>query len=182
MSKVQLFHISPLSIDMKLGRELNAHIECFPEGSWIMVTDRDSMFMGDNYVKIIHEAIEDNPDAALMTCITNRLKNQKMCFDGEISHDPDVINHYWKAKELEDNNVKYIELKQSVVAGMMWLFPRSTWERNKFDDGSIIIKGGKSFDIRWTERIKGKKILINRLYCFHYYRLHKDCGDYGHLK
>lgn len=185
--KPNLFHISPLAIDMKLGRELNKHIECLPEDSWILVTDRDTMFLGDNYAKIIYEAIEDNPDAALMTCWTNRLKNKDMCLDGSISYDPDVINHYWKSEMLErckedEKFKKYTEIKRKVVAGMFWLFPRSTWETNKFDDMPVIKKGGKSFDIRWTEKINGKRIMINRLYIFHYYRMHKKLGDYDHLK
>jgi hypothetical protein len=147
-----------------------------------MVTDRDTMFLGDNYVQIIHDAIVDNPDAELMTCWTNRLKDETMCLDERRNNSPEIEDHYYISEMLEGEEKTYTELNQKYIAGMFWLFPRSTWENNKFDNLPILKRGGKSFDMRWTERIHGKKIMINRLYIYHYYRLHKNLGDFNHLK
>lgn len=184
---MNLFHISPLALDFKLGRELNKHIECFPDDSWILITDRDTMFLGDNYAKIIHEAINDNQDAELLTCWTNRLKNKNMCFGGKINEDTNIIQHYVLSKSMEQLDQipgfeKYTVLKEKHIAAMMWLFPKSTWIKNKFDEGMVLQRGGKSFDMRWTEQIDGKKIMINRLYIFHYYRMHKSILNFDHLK
>lgn len=183
--EIKIFSISPAAVDFRYGKQLNQHIECFPDDSWILVTDRDSAFLGDRYSQIIHQAIQDHPDCSLFTCQTNRLREKRRCYRGEISKNRDIVEEFKIARDLErkffkdPDFIKYQEIG-SHVAGLMWLFPKKTWFKNKFDNHPIFYDN-QSFDVRWSNKIKGQKIMIMGLYIWHYYRMHKQKSDFRHL-
>lgn len=172
-----IFYLTAWASDKLYGKALNNHIRHLPDDSWIVVIDGDTCFLTDNYGKIIEQAIKDNPDVDLMTCRTNRAWGQG--FDPQTN----ITTIRQSAHELSKRPNAYRDM-QTVLPGFFWLFPKKTWIKHKFDEKPIIYKGS-SFDARWSYlllRDKMKMLMIENLYVFHYYRLHKDIRDTSHLK
>lgn len=171
-----IFYLTAWATDKLYGKALNDHIQHLPDDSWIVVIDGDTCFLSDNYGNVIEQAIKDNPDAALMTCKTNRAWGQGFDKGG------DIVAHYHKARSLGEQKNTYTKM-QTILPGFFWLFHKSTWIKHKFDEKPILYKGS-SFDARWCYlllRDNMKMVMINNLYVFHYYRLHKDIKDTTHL-
>ena len=169
-----IHHISPYASDKYLGRALNAHIEPLPNDAWICVRDNDTCFLTPNSGRLIEQAIIDRPDVDLFTCATNRVYGQGL------SRESDIIVHHDTASRLEMGAKKYLRIKGCVPA-FFWLFRKSLWLDNPFDDLPII-SGNNSFDARWTKDKDWVKVRICHLFVFHFYRLNKDKSDYSHLK
>lgn len=157
------------------GKALNDHIKHLPDDSWIVVMDGDACFLTDDYGKVIEQAINDNPDADLMTCKTNRAWGQG--FENET----DIVKiRQWAVNASQK---KYYRKLKTVLPAFFWLFPKKTWIKHPFDDKPILHKGS-SFDARWCFQLihsNANMVMIEHLYVFHYYRLHKDIKDKSHL-
>jgi hypothetical protein len=169
-----IFYIQAYATDKHYGRALNKHIELLPDDCWIVVTDGDTCFLSPDYGQIIAQAVQDHPEASLMTCRTNRAYGQGY------NPDPDMIEHYRRSVLLSKSPKRYTPV-YSVMPGFFWLFPKSTWLKKPFDDHTLIWNFD-SFDTRWCRGMGGKKYLIEHLYVFHYYRLHDKEKKIDHLK
>lgn len=163
-----IYFFTPYSRDLHYGRELNKHIRLVPDDAWVCVRDLDTMALTHTCCEKLYQAIEDNPDAVLMTCLTNRVQNNEFTCGEALFNESEIHVHINAARAIESNTA-YREI-EGVVPGYLWLFPKKTWIENPFDDMPIVANGG-SFDVRWTQKIYGKKILILGMYIFHLYRM-----------
>lgn len=168
-----IYEFTPYAQDKRYGKVLNDCVSITPQDSWICIRDRDTMYLDPNSGDLLYEAIRDNPDCKFFTCSTNRV------FGQPLSDNTDILNHFKKTFEKREEK-SYIEVT-GVVPAFFWLFHRSVWEENKFDELPIIANH-MSFDARWTKRLNIKKIRIEHLYIFHFYRLNKHHREYSHLK
>ena len=165
-----IHHIQAYSKTKHYGRALNQAISYYPDNCWLIIRDFDTMPF-DGYHEILEQAIKDNPDCRFFTCWTNRAYGLPM------DRETNILNHWRNA---QGRKKRYTELK-GVVPAFFWMIHKSLWTERPFDDHPIIWHG-KSFDARWTKHMDEKKIRIDHLYIFHFYRLNKSHGDYGHLK
>ena len=173
-----IFEITPFAPDKHYGRVLNNHIIGFPDDAWIIIRDQDTLYLQNSY-HIIEQAIVDHGDAALMTCMTNRVCDPKFIHSEHAFSLTDMVEHIDIARSQEKIG-GYQEI-DGIVPGYFWLFPKTTWIDNPFDDLPIMAEGA-TFDIRWTQKIMGKKILITSLYLFHLYRMGTHRWDTDHLR
>ena len=179
-----IYYINPYSLTRHYGKELNKHIKCFPKDSWIVVTDHDVMFLTPGAGITISNAIVNYPDTELFTCEVNRLGQGARCYNKAINNDDSIRNHIQIATTIEYWN-QDCEDTIGHLAGFFWCFPKRVWENNKFDDLLIIDKklgNLQSFDVRWTNEIKGKKRIIKGLYVWHSYRINKHILETDHLE
>lgn len=173
-----IFEITPFALDKRYGKALNEYIRHFPDDSWICVRDRDTMYLTSDSGRIMEQAIVDMPDTACFTCNTNRLAMASRCYRGKIEENDSIIYHKAIAKQLAKEK-KYTPVR-GILPGFFWLFPKRTWIENPFDELKIVDRM-KTFDIRWSEKITGKKVKIEHLYLFHDYRLGQDRRNIRHL-
>lgn len=166
-----IFDITPHAKDKRYGKALNEQIACMPEDTWVVVRDRDTMYLRSDCV--LEEAITDNPGVELFTCATNRAFGQRM-----LTHS-DILWH-WKEAQRRAEKKEYTKVS-GVLPAFFWMFPRTLWQRYPFDDHPII-HDRKSFDTRWCNDLgEIPKIRIEHLYVFHFYRLQKHHKDFNHL-
>ena len=169
-----IFHVQAYASDKLYGKALNNHIQHLPDDCWVIVRDLDTLPLTSHAMKLCEQAIIDRPDVDLFTCATNRVYGQGL------SRESDIIAHHDNASRLEMGDKKYLQIKGCVPA-FFWLFRKSLWLDNPFDDLPII-SGNNSFDARWTKDKDWVKVRICHLFIFHFYRLNKDKSDYSHLK
>lgn len=175
-----IFYIQGFCSEGRYGAHLNKHISYLPDDAWICVTDLDvATLLPDAMIHVEH-AIEDHPDAVLMSCVTNRLGMPRFTVSDEMFEEYDIRKHIKFAQKRPERQYSEIE---GIVPGFFMLFPKSTWIKHPFDDKPLIVEGDATFDIRWSRQIEGKKILIEGLYVFHIYRLGMPHGrwDTDHL-
>lgn len=181
-SKVKIFEGTPYGPNKQYGKALNEFCEQAPKDSWIIIRDRDTMYLEDNGQQIIDIA-ERYPDTGVFGCMTNRLGLNWQLHNGEISEDSDILNHYKIAKELKEKNGTECATIGSCVGGLFLMFKKSTWEKVHFREGNII-QNNIYFDWDFVARIKDLNMpirLMMGVYIFHYYRLHKNVRDITHL-
>lgn len=179
-----VYYFRPMCGDKtKYGSLLNNHCESVPnDDDWICITDQDTCFLHEFTGKLIEDVIiKHGKNYDLFGCVTNRLGLSHQTPFG-ISKETDMIKHREIAVDLYER--RYSDVlpvpENNVVAGMFMLFKKSTWENNKFIDG-IIGSDGRFFDWHFSQGVKRKGI-IQGLYLFHYYRLHKRFNDWSHLR
>ena len=170
-----VYYLTAWSSTKNYGEALNDHIQHLPDDSWIVVMDGDTCFLTDDYGDIIQEAIKDKPNATLMSCRTNRGYGQQM------SEEKDIVRLRKIAEDHSRLPAHYTKVN-AILPAFFWLFPKKTWLRNPFDTEKII-HNFNSFDTRWVRKIHPKNMyIVERLFVFHFYRLHKKATNYEHLK
>lgn len=177
-----IFEGTPYGPNLQYGRAINEFCEQAPKDSWIIIRDRDTMYLEDNGQQIIDIA-NRYPDTGVFGCMTNRLGLNWQLPDGKISDDPNIINHKLIATHLKAKHNTECATLGTCVAGLFLMFKKSTWERVKFREGNII-QNDIYFDWDFVSRILtlGMPIrLMLGVYLFHYYRLDKDIRDVTHL-
>lgn len=175
-----IYDFTPCATDKNLGKVYNQYMEIVPNNDdWVIIRDRDTMYLQPNYMELIEQAIKKNPDADLFTCYTNRVGNKEQCYGGLINNTSDVLRVYLDTRY---NNVmlrKSYKPLNKCISGFFMLFQKKTWQKHKFKDGILGV------DNHFSQSILdkgGKIILIEGLYVYHYYRLHSGIHDKSHLK
>lgn len=170
----------PYSLEKNLGKEYNRIMTQIPENEWACMMDYDAQLLTPDAGAILHKYAELNPDC-LLTCLTNRIHTlSPQLLDGVISENADIRHHVQIAEERKTFLYKTIPIK-TTMSGFLMLFPRSLWEKHKFnEDGKCL-----GVDSEWTDRLikAGEKILLCQgLYVFHQYRIMTHIKDKSHLQ
>jgi hypothetical protein len=115
--------------------------------------------------------------------MTNRLGLKWQLVDG-MYEEKDIAVHKAKAKQLKKDFYDDVICNGLPVAGLFFMFKKSTWKRVKFREGDIIGDDGIYFDWNFCERVKalGMPIRIMQgVYLFHLYRMGKNIRDVTHI-
>jgi len=175
-------YFTPYSSSRDLGQAYNA---CFqlvrdPE-DWVCLMDGDIQFLNSDYGHQIEEVISRYPETGLFTCLTNRVGTKVQCLNGFPSEDTNILNHHRIAEQLSQTKRTEVEEHQQAISGFLMLIQKKVWDRIGGAPEGI---GILTIDNRISKKIleHGLKIRIMQgLYVFHFYRLHKEIDDRSHI-
>jgi len=168
--------------EKNLGKAYNQHMALLPEDDdWGVLMDGDIMFLTFNWGDIIEKAIEDNPDAGIISCYTNRISKRKSQL--HTINSPNILVHRLKAKEFDDQfSGTYKEIPGEMVSGFLMIIKKKTWkDAGKFPEWEnhiLDLDGAISNRVR---KLKKSIILMRGMYVFHYYRMAEGAAYKGHL-
>lgn len=171
---MKIHYSNPYSTEKNIGKALNEFCAIVPDGDWICLQDGDMMYLTPDWGKQIEEVVKKHGrNYSLIGCMTNRLGRKIQRHNEVFSNDFDIRNHLKIAEELRDKNWSVVEdiTKKRKIAGMFMLFPKSLWNKIKFQENCI------NFDDRFCQdiiKVKGKLGLMKGLYVFHCYRIWSD--------
>ena len=180
-TKFNLYCFSPYSLEGKLGRAYNQYMELVPDDEdWVCFYDRDVLFLTPDYGHQICEIIARNPDAGLLTCLTNRIGCPAQLYRGEMSADPDILQHENIARGLQLAHRYDTEPISGPVSGFVMVLKKRVWKQVLFSETRDLLDVDYQFTMRLTA--KGFTILLMKgIYVFHYYRLREGASHTAHL-
>jgi hypothetical protein len=110
-----------------LGKAYNLFCESVPDGSWICLTDADTIFLNSQYGSQFQQYIELFGDKIeLFTAYCNRVGEKKQCYNGRISNDSNIISHYRICENLGRDTPR-IKPIYSPISGFLMMFKKDTW-------------------------------------------------------
>lgn len=177
-----IYYFVPYSTEKNLGKAYNQHMDLLPkDDDWGVLMDGDIMFLTFDWGHQIEKAIEDNPDAGIISCYTNRISKRKSQLY-EINS-PNILVHREQATRLNHQfGGTYKKISQN-ISGFLMIIKKKTWkDAGKFherDDMILDIDGLFSREVRTL----GKSIILMRgMYVFHYYRMAEGRHYRDHLR
>lgn len=162
---MKIRYITPFASDKNIGREYNQVISELPDDCYVVLRDGDTMFLTHDWGKQIEEIILTNPEYDLITCMTNRIGNDKQC-EEYMFNETNLDDHFYQAGVSRNINKTEV-IPHTICPGMLMIFHKSLWNEIKFKENTIF------FDKRFSEAVikSGKKIgLAKGLYLLHLYR------------
>ena len=164
-----------------LGQAYNHYCDLVPsDDDWITFVDGDIMQLHTNWGDIWHKIIEQNNDAGIISCLTNRVSKDnvdQLCHD--MYNETDILKHKLYATKIFNEKKYSVEkMKGSFLSGFFFAFKKSTWKQvNKFNDGILHV------DTTFYNRVKEIKscLVAQGFYVFHYYRMLEGHGYIDHL-
>lgn len=171
--KPRVHYITPGRPDKNIGRAYNEACALIPDGDWICIRDQDSLFWPELTLEQVQEVVEGKgQEYALLGCMTNRLASNYQRPFVEDFDDMDMKHHYDRAFELHrDHYAEVTGNPRKEIAGLFMLFPKSTWNRVKFEEKNIACD--TSFCRMVLQRV-GNIGLLAGVYCMHWYRAQSD--------
>lgn len=171
----------PYSREKNLGKSYNEAFCSVGEEDWLCIHDYDTQFLLPDTINHLYTYVEQNPEAGILTCMTNRVSplSRMQLLGGTINEDADMRRHYM----LAENQAKRLYRTQVInrdISGFLMLISKKTWNRVKFkeDGGCLGIDTAYGRALRAT----GKKIiLMEAVYVFHFYRMMNGVFDKSHL-
>ncbi len=171
--------ISPFSLDMKYGVELNRCIEVIPEDDWICVLDWDCMLLSHKQVATMQEYITLLPETGLFLAKSNRSGSHAQRYRNEKSKNYDIS--YWM-RIADEINLTYSvsEPEGNTISGFLMLFSKKTWNEIKFDENLDILHIDRTF-AAGVLNLQKKIFIMDDVLVFHAYRLLNGTKDKTHL-
>ena len=178
----RFWHMTPWRADKDLGKAYNECFELVPDDNdWVLITDRDIIFLDHTYGKILEWAINKYPDAGILTCTTNRLSIRPQLHEnGSLFKEPDIRVHAEQAKKDAKQKKYRVTGLDRPIAGLFMAIKKSTWKQVKFAEGM----GALNVDVDYSRRMmeSGRKIYrLDGIYVFHYYRMLEGKNYKEHL-
>jgi hypothetical protein len=154
-----------------LGQAYNHYCNLVPDDNdWITFVDGDVMQLHLNWGDIWSNIINQNKDAGIITCLTNRaVKNNKdqVCLD--MYNEQNISQHrIYAQKLLNTNQYQTKEMIGHCLSGFFFSFTKKTWkEVGGFDSGLLHV------DTKFYYKVKSiKKCVVSKgFYVLHYYRM-----------
>lgn len=167
-----VWYINPGRGDKNLGRAYNDACNLIPDDDWICISDQDALWWPELVLRQIEEIVNGvGQEYDLLGCMTNRLASEYQRPFPEDFDNMDMRHHRERAEQLHRENYGIVTGERRLIAGLMMLFPKSTWNKVKFKEKTIIA------DTLFCRQIVGKrgKIgLMKGVYVMHYYRAHSN--------
>lgn len=170
----KIHYLTPFAVDKNIGREYNEAVRCIPANDWICLRDGDTIFLtpDNQWGKQISDIVAKWGNSFdLIGCVTNRLRSTGQLYQNRFSDDHDMLNHGRIARELYDGKYDQVRDNKGPVAGLFLLFPKRTWDKVKFREGT------ETFDTHFGKDIirRGGKIgIAEGVYLYHWYRAWTD--------
>lgn len=162
-----------------LGFGYNDILKKFKHDDWVCVMDGDVMFLNNDFGEQILNVIKKNPEAGIITCLTNRIGSQSQLYNEIMSEEGDIRKHKIIANDLHEKNYEKVTKIDEPISGFLLCFQISTFKKaGMFDSGILHI------DRHFANRVRelGKPILrMDGLYVLHYYRLNEGHRYTSHL-
>lgn len=171
--------ISPFSLDMKYGIELNRCIEVIPEDDWCVILDTDAMFLSNKQIPMIYEYINRYPDTGLFLAKSNRSGSHAQRYRNEISKNYD-ISYWMRIADQINPTYSVSEPEGNTISGFLMLFSKKTWNEIKFDENLDILHIDRTF-AAGVLNLQKKIFIMDDVLVFHAYRLLNGTKDKTHL-
>ena len=171
---MKVHHITPGASDKNFGKAINTLIEFLPDDDWICLRDIDTMPLHHRVFFKQCEEIAERGDYDLVSCMTNRQGVKYQLHDGELSENFDVKHHVKIAHERYEKYGSKVSDCEPLIAGVMMLFSKKTWEDvGRFPEGGIQIRGSylDYLFCKSVQKIGGKIGIAQGIYMFHLYRV-----------
>lgn len=179
-----IYFFKPYSLEGNLGKAYNDCMSLLPsDNDWACLMDGDTMFLTSDYGKHLQDVINayQNHNVGIFTCLTNRIGNRDQQYAGQLSQDPNIINHRNIATHLRSQKYLVVRELHNIISGHLMLVQKRVWNACKFsEEGGIL-----AIDNKFSRKVlnKGFKIyLMEGFYIFHYYRLIEGRQYKDHLK
>jgi GT2 family glycosyltransferase len=175
-------HITiPFSIEKNLGKAYNEAMQLIPDDDWMCFLDYDAMLLTPDAPAILHEYATRYPDAALLTCYTNRIHqtSQQLLF-GQINENDSMRWHLQQAIKQKEQLYQVSPIHRN-VSGFLMLISKKSWLRFPFSETGECL----GVDTEYWKRLReaGQKMYrMDGLYCWHTYRLLNGINDKTHLQ
>lgn len=179
----RVWYFTPGRGDKNLGQSYNDHCALAGPDDWICVRDGDTIFLNPYWPKQIEDIIIKHGDRyPLISCYTNRLGLEWQLPYG-FSENSDILHHTKLADKHYQEFYDEVITSPRETAGLFMLFPKSTWDKVKFEPG--LTNGGTFIDWAFANAVMtklGRIGIAKGIYLFHFYRFNrKNKRDYEHL-
>jgi hypothetical protein len=164
----RIWYSTPFAPDKNIGRAYNEFCDIVPDNDWICLRDGDTMFLHPHWGKQIQDVVlKYGQEYALLGCTTNRLRSTRQLYNNAFSENPDILHHKAIADELYTGKYDQVRNAGHEIAGLLMLFPKTTWKKVPFPENTIY------FDSLFSQAVLrhgGKVGIMEGVYCFHFYR------------
>jgi len=176
-----IYHFNTIFSGKSIGTYYNQCCRIVPAGEWICFWDADVMTFHTfaHWNKFLEQAIRENPEIGLFSCVTNRIGTHKQRIGIAQDVNPSMLHHRLIAEQWLKQFGTKVRTDTKTVSGLMMLFSKDTWEAvgGFAEDGMIAV------DTRFSKAVYelGQKVgILEGLYVMHYYRLLE--GNADHLR
>lgn len=180
---ITVHHITPGRADLNYGKAINDVIEFLPDDDWICLRDIDTLPL---HHRVFFQQCEDIANARefdLISCKTNRIGVVHQLHNHKISNNFDIKHHLQIAYERYEHYGSSVVESCGLVAGVMMLFSKKTWEdAGRFREGGVQVDGSFLDYIfsSTVEKIGGRIGIAKGIYMFHIYREWADNTRMGY--
>lgn len=165
-----IYYFTPF-IQGNLGKAYNFYCNLVRgDDDWITFIDGDVMQLNMNWGSIWQDILNENNDAGIVTCKSNRASKgnyDQVCF--EMYDQTSILEHRKYAKKLfEDKKLQVKKMKGQFLSGFFFSFKKKTWASvGGFEEGILDV------DSKFFKKVKDKKscLVAQGFYVLHYYRM-----------
>ena len=156
-------------VDRNLGRAYNEIMSTLRPEDWACFLDHDAVFTSRRWYSQLLEAIAANPQAGLITAVTNRIGRKSQIAPGA-PDGHDMLEHFaFGAKLAAEHGASVRDVtRDSPISGVVMCLSHETWEAmGRFKDGMMGVDNRAHRDVAAI----GKRVLLMPgLYVQHFYR------------
>jgi len=162
-----IYYFTPYA-EGNLGEAYNHYCSLVTnENDWITFVDGDIMMLHLDWAKKWEKIIQENQDAGIVTCVTNRIASprQKM---GSMYKETNILEHKKFADNLYNQHNTKTTILKTKISGFFFSFKKSVYNKlGPFKDGIL------SVDYDFSQKILDSGMTIKLaigFYVLHYYR------------
>ena len=176
-----IYYFTPF-IRTNLGQAYNEYCNLVPnDDDWITLSDGDVMQLHLNWGEIWEKILEQNPEAGLVTCVTNRASNtniDQVCFD--MYNETDILKHKIYAQDIfHKHQYTTKQMNGQFLSGFYFSFKKRTWKDvGGFNNGILHVDRNFYTKIRSMNK---SCLVAQGFYVFHYYRMLEGHEFQNHL-
>ena len=169
-----ILYTNPWAPDKCFGRAINDLFRR-TDFEWICLLDADTMFTTKTFDAQIRQAIAENPDARLFTCLVNRngymnTSRSQMAPDVD-PYNEDMAYHHHVGQQLQQANGSRIEMLsiEFPLTGAMMLLHRQLWQLLELPETPGIL-GTDNYIHRQSHAHGHPCYVLQGVYMYHWYR------------
>lgn len=177
---MKVHFIIPYSQDKNLGKAYNESMRLVPDGDAACIMDYDVQLLTPDAPAIINKYANENYNSVL-TCYTNRIHplNTEQLLTGKVQDEPNIALHILKAQD-QVKKLHNLSPVYNHFSGFLFVLPKSIWNKCPFPENGQCL----GVDTEWFKTLKRNNIPVlrmNRIYCWHTYRLVNGIQNKQHL-
>ena len=178
---MSIYYFVPYSLERNIGKAYNQYMALLPnDEDYGVLMDGDTMFLTFDWGHAIAEVIKKLPDAGIITCQTNRIRQKKQFYN---ESSPDILVHRLIAKTLDEKYRGQFRKINSHISGFFMAIQKKTWkEVGKFPEADGTLLTVDNAFSRKVMRSEKDIYLMRGMYVFHYYRFAEGKNYTGHLR
>ena len=161
-----------------LGLAYNRFMELVPDEDWVCFLDHDATWTTRDWYYQIGEIIEKNPNAGLLTVVTNRIGNPHQLIYQLPQDNHDIASHRKVGKNLQSQLRHHLVdvTNGQPISGVVLLLKKSTWRKvGGFKSGFLSVDNDMHLKVA---RAGMPVYIMSGVYVYHWYR---GDGDLSHI-